>query len=164
MNASFVSAGSVPIGFRSFAEEEGALNKSALDQSFVAAEGQEQETVGAPPHQDISFAEDGDEEMKEGMSAEQSRLHQEIQNRASLDASNEDSLQGSNLPLTKGISEKRKAKLSAKKNELYLKILKENGLDPQAKANAYNLNYEIPPLTLDSKAQKNLRLKPKTPV
>ena len=68
--------------------------------------------------------------MKDGLSAEQSRLHQEIQNRASLDASNEDSLQGSNLPLTKGISEKRKAKLSAKKNELYLKILKENGLDP----------------------------------
>lgn len=60
----------------------------------------------------------------------------EIQNRKSLTA--EDFL-GPNendpalfckIPQTKGIQEKRDKKLSAKKNELYAKILKEHGLSP----------------------------------
>ena len=40
-----------------------------------------------------------------------------------------------------------------KKNDLYLQILKEHGIDPKAQANANKLVYEIPPLDMHSKAR-----------
>lgn len=86
---------------------------------------------------------------------------QEIQNRASYGI-DDDSLENSKLPITKGLQQKREVKRSAKKNELYLRILKDHGIDPKAFAEANKLNYEIPPLPLTLTAGQ--KSKPKTPI
>ena len=55
-------------------------------------------------------------------------------------------MEKSKLPLTEGMKKKRDAKRSAKKNELYVKIMKEHGLDIKAQQSANRLVYDIPPL------------------
>ena len=86
-------------------------------------------------------------------------LLQEIQNRVSLEPDQlNDSLEHSKLPLTSGIQKKREAKRSAKKNELYLQILKDHGIDAKTHSQANKLQYEIPPLVLGK------QVKSKTPV
>ena len=72
-------------------------------------------------------------------------LLQEIQNRASFGVE-EDSLEYSKVPITSGLLQKREAKMSAKKSELYLRILKEHGIDAEAQSKANRLNYELPSL------------------
>ena len=131
MNTSLASHGTVPIGFRSFAEEDKPVDQSAV---LNATHGP----------QEISFA----ESQAANVTANESLILQEIQNRASLGIEQEDSLENSNLPLTDGIKRKREEKRSAKKNELYLRIMKEHGLDPKAQSDANKLNYVIPPLPL----------------
>ena len=81
----------------------------------------------------------------------QVQLMQEIQNRASLDIAEQDSLEHSKLPLTSGLKEKREQKQSLKKNDVILKIYKEHGIDPKARANANKLIYDIPPLDMIKK-------------
>ena len=71
-------------------------------------------------------------------------------------------MENSKLPITKGLQEKREVKRSAKNSELYLRILKDHGIDPKAFAEANKLNYEIPPLPLSLTGQKTT--KPKTPI
>ena len=65
------------------------------------------------------------------------------------------------MPLTEGLKRKREVKQSAKKNELYLQILKDHGIDPKTQATMNKLNYEIPPLPMTLAGQKQ---KPKTPI
>ena len=52
----------------------------------------------------------------------------------------------SKLPLTAGMKQKRQAKMSAKKQELVEKIMREHGLDPKAISKANKIVYDIPPL------------------
>ena len=59
--------------------------------------------------------------------------------------------------MTAGLKRKREEKMSAKKNELYIKIMREHGIDPKAQTSANKLKYEIPPLPFN-------KSKPKTPV
>ena len=40
-----------------------------------------------------------------------------------------------------------------KKNELYLRIMKDHGIDPQTKANANRLVYDIPHLEMGKKSK-----------
>ncbi len=133
------SSSALPIGFCSFAEESAA---KPIDQSFAAGESAAE----------VSFA--------QSELAKPEQLLQEIQNRASYGI-DEDSLENSKLPMTKGLLEKREMKQSAKKNELYLRILKEHGIDPKAFSDANKLNYQIPPLPMTLTGQKS---KPKTPI
>ena len=69
-------------------------------------------------------------------------------------------MEHSRLPLTDGIKKKREEKRSAKKNELYLKIMRDHGLDPKKQSDANKLRYEIPPLPL----HLGKTVKPGTPV
>ena len=114
----------IPIGFRSFSEDPKGLEASA-----------------APA--EMSFAEDDFSNNKILQSCCSSskrntpgRILTEIQKRKSLTAEDflgpneDDPALFSKIPQTKGIQEKRDQKLSAKKNELYVKILKEHGLSP----------------------------------
>ena len=55
------------------------------------------------------------------------------------------------MPLTSGLKEKRDQKQSLKKNDVILKIYKDHGIDPKAKANANKLCYDIPPLDMIKK-------------
>lgn len=50
--------------------------------------------------------------------------------------------------MTDGIKRKRDQKRSAKKDELYQRILREHGIDPLEMAQANKLSYDIPPLPL----------------
>ena len=49
---------------------------------------------------------------------------------------------------------KREQKRSNKKSELYLRILKEQGIDPKAQAQAYKIAYDIPPLEIGKQISK----------
>ena len=125
MNTSFMSVGSVPIGFRSFADDK------HVDLSINEA---------VPP-QEVSFAENEGDYL-----ASDSKLLQEIQNRESEGGPQEDSLEQSKLPLTAGLKQKRQAKQATKGDELYKKIMKEHGLDLTANAKANRIVYDIPHL------------------
>ena len=55
------------------------------------------------------------------------------------------------MPLTSGLKEKREQKQSLKKSDVILKIYKDHGIDPKAKAEANKLVYDIPRLDMIKK-------------
>lgn len=133
-NASMLSTDSVPVGFKSFSQD------------VFGADNPEQMKAMAEPAE-ISFAKDVELMDPPSPKQEEQMVLAEIQNRGSLGVDDaQDSPEKEKLE--SAVANRRDAKLQNKKSDLYMKIMRDHGLDGAST----KLNYEIP------------ALKPKTPV